>query len=98
MSAMIFSVTVRREDASGVFGRRSQFSKRAFGHGQSLDDSIRPYQQRLRDRQVERLRGLEGDDELELRGIETTASLERLLVPSHESCLQGPTGFCMWEF
>jgi len=95
---MIFSVTVRREDASGVFGRRSQFLKRAFGHGQSLDDSIRPYQQRLRDRHVERLRGLEGDHELELRGIETTAPLERLLVLLMSPAFKGPTGYCMWEF
>jgi hypothetical protein len=36
---------------------------------QLLDDFVRPPQHRLRDRQPERLRGLEVDDQLEVRGL-----------------------------
>ncbi len=38
-------------------------------YGHRLDDLIRPLQQRLRDRQAERLGGLEVDDQFELRGL-----------------------------
>jgi hypothetical protein len=34
-----------------------------------LDDVVRPRQQRRRDREAERLRGLEVDDQLELRWL-----------------------------
>jgi hypothetical protein len=37
--------------------------------GRSLDDLIRPPQQRRRDRQAERFGGLEVDDHLELRRL-----------------------------
>ena len=36
---------------------------------QSLDHLVRPQQQRRRDRQAERLGGLEVDDQLELGGL-----------------------------
>jgi len=42
--------------------------------GRPLSDLIRPQPQRLRDRQPEPLRGLEIDDQLELRGLLTGKS------------------------
>jgi hypothetical protein len=53
------------EPSSGVT-RLRDFDVR---HDLSLDDLVRPHENRLRDRQAEGLRGLEVDDQLELCGL-----------------------------
>src|SRR5262245_65611176 len=49
-------------------GRRSQKATSLVEH-RLLDDLVRSGQDRLRDREPQRLRGLEIDDQLELRGL-----------------------------
>jgi len=48
-------------------------------HGDLLDNFVRPQQQRLRDRQAERLGSLEVDDEFELRGLLNSSHPRALL-------------------
>src|SRR5262245_3680686 len=44
-------------------------ARRGTRAGSSLDNFVRPREYRLRDRQAERLGGLEVDDQLEFRGL-----------------------------
>jgi hypothetical protein len=59
---------VRRHRAPGEADCRAEELAALVEHA-LLDDLVRPQQERLRDRQAERLGGLEVDDQLELRGL-----------------------------
>jgi hypothetical protein len=63
------SGAVRGRDGPGASNSTGRHGRSAYTGGRSLDDLIRPGQQRRRDRETERLGGLEVDDELELGGL-----------------------------